>query len=126
MTATLWQQWLLVCGGAVLGASLRWLLGLAFHAAAPSWAWGMLAANWLGCLLAGAALATDWPTGAKAWWIVGFLGSLTTFSAFSAQVLDNWLAGREMQALLLFCLHNFGGLACAALGFAVFAKNSFT
>ncbi len=111
------QQWLCVCGGAVLGASVRWLLGLAFHASSPSWAWGILAANGLGCLLAGGALALNISAAGRALWILGFLGSLTTFSAFSVQVLDNWLSGRYLHALTLFFLHNFCGLMCAAAGF---------
>ena len=117
------QQWLCLCGGAILGASLRWLLGLALNAAAPTWAWGMLAANCLGCALAGAALAVNLSAAGKMWWVVGFLGSLTTFSAFSAQVLDNWLAERYGQALILFALHNFGGLACAVCGFVVVSRH---
>ena len=94
----------IVCGAAV-GAVLRWLFGLVL-VSSTSFSIGTLAANWLGALLIGvlAELLTDpqW----RLLWITGFLGSLTTFSGFSV----------EMVGLMQTCLHVFGSFGLTALG----------
>ena len=78
----------IVCGAAV-GAVLRWLLGLVLVSSVP-FSIGTLAANWLGALLIGvlAELLTDpqW----RLLWITGFLGSLTTFSGFSVEMVGSF------------------------------------
>lgn len=104
----------IVCGAAV-GAVLRWLCGLVLVSSAP-FSIGTLAANWLGALLIGvlAELLTDpqW----RLLWITGFLGSLTTFSGFSVEMVGLMQAQRWGMALMATCLHIFGSFGLTALG----------
>ena len=78
--------------GAALGAWLRWGLGLWLNPVLPTLPLGTLAANLLGGYLVGAAVAVfhinvDLPPEAKLFVVTGFLGGLTTFSTFSAEVV---------------------------------------
>lgn len=104
----------IVCGAAV-GAVLRWLFGLVLVSSAP-FSIGTLAANWLGALLIGilAELLTDpqW----RLLWITGFLGSLTTFSSFSVEMVGLMQAQRWGMAAMATCLHVFGSFGLTALG----------
>lgn len=102
--------------GAVFGASIRWLLGLYFTHAAASFAFGTLAANWIGALLVG--IFAEWihhPQW-KLLLITGFLGSLTTFSGFSLEMVQLVQAQRWGAALAASALHVFGSFALTALG----------
>ena len=112
---------LAVFGGAGLGALLRWWLGGWLNPVFPTIPLGTLAANLVGGLLIGLAgayfhhrsgLAPEW----QLLIITGFLGGLTTFSTFSAEVVT--LLGREQYiwALAMASLHLFGSLALTALG----------
>lgn len=83
------QTLLCVAAGGALGASGRYLVGVAtgrflgFH-----FPWGTLIANVLGCLIMGLlieAMALRWTVSndLRAFLAVGLLGGFTTFSAFS-------------------------------------------
>ncbi|XXQ67475.1 CrcB family protein [Neisseriaceae bacterium B1] len=98
---------LLICLGACAGALLRWQLGIHFN---QTWAWGTLLANYLGCLLMGVLMAYSLQDNSKLLLITGFLGSFTTFSAFSAQIAESILAQKWSDAALTFMLHTVGGL----------------
>ena len=113
-----------VAGGAVLGAWTRWLLIGRFNAVFPHVPLGTLIANLSGGLMIGfmVAFLIDLPQASpnlRLFVITGFLGALTTFSSFSAESLELLQAGRYAWALLHTCLHLFGSLAAAALGFAL-------
>jgi CrcB protein len=78
--------------GSACGAWLRWWLGLRLNPLFPNVALGTLASNLIGGYLVGVAvgffaqhegLAPQWRLLA----ITGFLGGLTTFSTFSAEVV---------------------------------------
>jgi CrcB protein len=112
---------LAVFSGAGFGALLRWWLGLNLNPVFPTVPLGTLAANLLGGLLVGAAtaffanstaLAPEWRLLA----ITGFLGGLTTFSTFSAEVVT--LVGRNeyLWALATASVHLFGSLLLTGLG----------
>ena len=78
--------------GAALGAVLRWLLGLWLNALLPEVPPGTLAANVIGGYLIGLAMAyfaqhVHVPAELRLFVITGFLGGLTTFSTFSAEVM---------------------------------------
>ena len=115
-----------ICVGASLGALLRWLLGAAFNALLPSLPLGTLAANLIGGYLIGVAIAffAANPTLAPEWRlliITGFLGGLTTFSTFSAEVVTLVQRGDLSWALATIAAHLAGSLACTVLGIATFA-----
>jgi protein CrcB len=78
----------LVSGGAAAGAVLRWLLGLGLNALFPAIPPGTLAANLIGgylmgMLIAALAVPSAWGPELRLLLVTGFLGGLTTFSAFS-------------------------------------------
>ena len=115
--------WLAIAGGAVLGAWGRWLLGLALNRAGQPMPWGTLAANVAGGLLIGAALALfeRRPELGAAWrpfFVTGFLGALTTFSTFSAEVMTLLQQGRWGLAAGAAGLHLAGSLLATAAGLA--------
>lgn len=107
--------------GAALGAWLRWLLGLALNPLFIALPLGTLAANLLGGYLVGVAvgvfhLNTHFPLAWKLFAITGFLGGLTTFSTFSAEVVERMLAGQPGWALGLASVHLAGSLMATYLG----------
>lgn len=109
--------------GASLGALLRWQLANWLNALAPSVPPGTLLANLVGGYLIGIALAffAQHPDLSPEWRllvITGFLGGLTTFSTFSAEVVANLLQGQYAAALCSIAAHLVGSLALTALGIA--------
>jgi CrcB protein len=111
---------LAICIGASLGALARWGLGL-WLTPGGLLPWGTLAANLIGGYLIGVAIAAfqAMPQLDPVWrllLITGFLGGLTTFSSFSAEVVEFLMAGRYGMALLTAGLHVLGSLAMTVLG----------
>ncbi|MBU3697613.1 fluoride efflux transporter CrcB [Dechloromonas sp.] len=107
--------------GAALGAWMRWLLGLALNPLFVSLPLGTLAANVIGGYLIGVAVGlfhfnAQWPLALKLFAITGFLGGLTTFSTFSAEVVERMLAGQPLLAFGLASVHLLGSLTATWLG----------
>lgn len=93
-----------VAAGAVLGALVRCGLAAALPAGSADWPWGIFLANILGCLAMGVFLgrieALDRvPPYMTAVVSTGFLGGLTTFSAFAAEAVTGARAGVPALAL---------------------------
>lgn len=112
--------------GASLGAVLRWLLGMSLNALFPAIPPGTLAANLIGGYLIGVALAVfahhpgltpEW----RLFVITGFLGGLTTFSTFSAEVTVLIQEGRILWAVGAIGAHLIGSLLMTMLGLATVA-----
>ena len=111
-----------ICIGACLGALSRWGLGI-WLSAGSSMPWGTLAANLIGGYLIGVfiALFQAMPQLDPAWKlaiITGFLGALTTFSSYSAEVIGLLQQQRLIAALGWACLHLIGSLLMTAAGMA--------
>jgi fluoride exporter len=113
------MQWVAVGSGAAIGAWVRWGLGVALNASMLPM--GTLIANLGGGLLMGMALAVFVNSPAqdsiRLFVMTGFLGGLTTFSAFSAEAFNflhkqqyAWAAGHILS-------HVAGSLLMTAIGF---------
>ncbi len=114
---------LAISAGASLGAVLRWLLGLSLNALFPTIPPGTLVANLVGGYLIGIAIAVfaNQPGLAPEWRllvITGFLGGLTTFSTFSAEVATLLQQGRLLWAGAAIGVHVAGSLGATILGLA--------
>ena len=80
---------------------------------------GTLIVNMVGGLAMGALLAVFERHPQELWrllLVTGFLGGLTTFSAFSGESLQLLLRGQWAWAAMHTLLHVLGALACAGLG----------
>ena len=111
--------------GASLGAIARWLAGLALNNTCPGLPLGTLAVNLVGGFGIGFALRAleTMPALAPEWRlfiVTGFLGGLTTFSAFSAEVGSLLLQQRMAAALGGIALHVGGSLVAFFLGTLAF------
>ena len=116
---------LVISLGASVGAVTRWLLGLSLNHVFTHIPAGPLAANLIGGYLIGLALAffTEHVGLAPEWRllvITGFLGGLTTFSTFSAEVTTLIQQGRLVWAVAAISVHVFGSLVMTVLGLATF------
>jgi CrcB protein len=116
-----------ICAGASLGALLRWVMAVQLNPLAGAIPLGTLAANLLGGYLVGVAIAvfTAHPALSPAlrlFVITGFLGGLTTFSTFSAEVVAQLQQGRAGWALATAAAHLAGSLLMTALGVATVGR----
>ena len=109
-----------ICLGACVGALARWRLGLWLNHPGAFMPWGTLAANLIGGYLVGLFLAWAHHADLAPFWrlilVTGFLGALTTFSSFSAEVIEMALADRWGAALTTAALHLLGSLALTWAG----------
>lgn len=111
---------LAICIGASLGALARWRLGL-WLSPGGLIPWGTLVANLIGGYLIGVCVAVfqALPQLDPAWrlaLVTGFLGALTTFSSFSAEVVEMLMVQRYALALGTTALHLLGSLGLTVLG----------
>jgi CrcB protein len=109
--------------GAALGALARWGLSLGLNHLFPALPPGTLVANLVGGYLIGLALAVfaqmpQLPPEWRLFAITGFLGGLTTFSTFSAEVVTALQQGRLGWALATVGTHVLGSVALTLAGVA--------
>jgi CrcB protein len=117
-------QVIAICIGACAGALARWQLGLWLNPIAISGTvlpWGTLAANLIGGYLVGVCVAVfqAMPELDPTWrllLVTGFLGALTTFSSFSAEVVAMLAQQRYGLALGTAGLHLLGSLGMTIAG----------
>lgn len=116
---------LAICLGAGAGALLRWGASLALNSAFPALSLGTLVVNLAGSYLIGLAAVffSTHPGLGTAWGllvITGFLGSLTTFSAFSLEVTLLLQQGQLLPAAGVIAAHVLGCLVMTFLGMGTF------
>jgi CrcB protein len=111
--------------GAAAGAVLRWFFSLAFNSIWSVMPLGTLAANWIGGYLIGLSvsyfdahmqLSPEW----RLLVITGFLGGLTTFSTFSAEVVAVLQAGDYFKATTTIVMHLLGSVLLTIAGIATY------
>ena len=111
--------------GSACGAWLRWGLSAWLNARVPKFPLGTLASNLIGGYLVGFAVAyflvrhdlsPEW----RLFVVTGFLGGLTTFSTFSAEMTEHLMRGDYVAGIALAALHLVGSLLLTAAGFATY------
>lgn len=122
----MFQSIVAVSAGASFGALLRWFFGIQLNSLFPAIPPGTLAANLIGGYLIGVAVAffgnhPALPPEWRLFVITGFLGGLTTFSTFSAEVVSLLQQGRFAWAMGSIALHVVGSLLMTLLGIATVA-----
>ena len=110
--------------GAFACAVMRWLLGLALNPILPLLPLGTLAANLIGGLIMGIALGAfaHYDTLPIAWRLAittGFLGGLTTFSAFSGETVTLMLSRQYAWTAAIIAAHVLGSIALTLAGIAL-------
>jgi CrcB protein len=116
-----WGGILAVGGGAAIGAWLRWGLGVMLNPVFPTLPLGTLSANLIGGLLMGFAMeiitrhAIMSPE-LQLLTTTGFLGGLTTFSTFSAEIVSLLLRKEYLWGTIAIASHVVGSLALTILG----------
>jgi len=116
-----WAAVIAVGGGAAVGAWLRWGLSIALNPVFPTLPLGTLAANLIGGLLMGFAMEiitrhTLLSPEVRLLLTTGFLGGLTTFSTFSAEISTLMLRKEWLWGALGIGAHVIGSLAMTVLG----------
>lgn len=111
--------------GASLGAVLRWFLGTKLNHIYPNLPIGTLTANIVGGYLIGffiayfaqnTSLSPEW----KLLIITGFLGGLTTFSTFSAEMVSLLQQNNYQSFFIGLIAHVVGSLIMTILGIFTF------
>lgn len=102
--------YIFIAGG--LGANLRWILSFFVNKFTGKIWTGTLVVNLIGCLLF-FLISRYQPSDRELEMIfkTGLLGSLTTFSTFSYEIVTLLKSGRTSEALLVFALNIFLGIA---------------
>jgi fluoride exporter len=113
----------LVALGGAIGASLRYVVGLAaLRAFGPGFPSGTLIVNLLGCLAMGilAALLADKTNPRLAPFLMtGILGGFTTYSAFALDTVTLWQRGETGTAMTYILVTTAGSIAAVLAGMAL-------
>lgn len=114
---------LLVGIGAIPGAWLRLKMVNHFEPMVPKKHWGTFVVNVIACFGLGLVLALYQGCSAKTGLAlligVGFFGSLSTFSTFAVELLNELRAGRAFMSLFLALVSIAAGLCAAGAGYGM-------
>ena len=114
---------LLVGVGAIPGAWLRLKMVNYFEPMVPKKHWGTFAVNVVACFGVGLVLALDQRCIANSRLAlligVGFFGSLSTFSTFAVELLNELRAGQRFVAAVLALASMTAGLCAAGAGYGL-------
>lgn len=107
--------------GGAIGCLTRWGVSVKLNGLFPTVPLGTLTVNWVGGYLIGVATAyfATHPMVAPEWRllvITGFIGGMTTFSTFAAEIVSLLQSGRLMWAIGAIALHLGGSLIMTVLG----------
>lgn len=115
-----WRGPLAVLGGGLLGSAARAAIGLAVPMASGGFPISTLVVNLSGSFLLGFYLVRHQRAVSPGWslrfWAIGVLGSFTTFSTFSLEVVQLIDIGHIAPALGYVLASTLGGLTLALLG----------
>ena len=122
-----WMGLLAVGGGSAIGGCARWGLSIWLNPRHPHFFFGTFAANAIGGLLVGLAMAhfMRHPDISVEWRLAittGFLGGLTTFSSYSAEVIGLIDRDEMAWALVVAGSHLAASLLLTAVGFWVYRE----
>lgn len=115
-------SYLLVMTGCALGGAARYGLMLVLRSFGDLFPYATLTANLLGCFAIGVISALlvdvreDLAEALRLFFMVGFLGGLSTLSAFSVETIDLLEAGNVLTACTNILTNILGGIAVAYLG----------
>ena len=120
-TKTMLMSIAVIAVGGAIGSLLRWYVATRLNASFPQLPPGTLAANLIGGYLIGVAMAVflAYPGLSPQWrllTVTGFLGGLTTFSSFSAEVVTAILAGETLWAVSTVAVHVLGSVVMTLCG----------
>ena len=114
---------LLVGLGAIPGAWLRLKAVNHFEPMVPKKHWGTFAVNVAACFGLGLVLALNEScaagTGIALLMGVGFFGSLSTFSTFAVELLNELRAGHGLAAVVLAVVSILAGLLACSAGYGL-------
>ena len=118
-------NFLIVGFSAAIGAWLRWVIGYFLYVLYPGLPFGTLAVNLLGGFLMGMSIAyfqavtTTLSEELKLFINIGFLGGLTTFSAYTSDIISLLQKGEVQTSFLFLVSHVFGALIMAYIGWYI-------
>ena len=118
-------NFLIIGFASAIGAWLRWGIGYLLYALYPGLPFGSLAVNLLGGFLMGMSIAYFQTTASmideelKLFINIGFLGGLTTFSAYTSDILSFLQKGEVQTSFLFLVSHVFGALIMAYIGWYI-------
>ena len=118
-------NFLIVGFAAAIGAWLRWIIGYLLYVLYPGLPLGTLAVNLLGGFLMGLSIAYFQATAStlseelKLFINIGFLGGLTTFSAYTSDIFSLLQRGEVQTSFLFLVSHVFGALIMAYIGWYI-------
>jgi CrcB protein len=115
------KNFLYIGFAAAIGAWSRWGAGILLNTLHPIYPMGTLTVNLAGAYLMGISMGafelfSDLSPDLKLIINIGFLGGLTTFSAFTAEIFQLLQKNELVASLTLIALHVVGSVLMAYLG----------